>query len=180
MRLGLAARDLRVLAALLVLGVTAALVVMTSWPERDEPAGIRVAGGGAPPAQSRPAPTRLPVAGRRVASRWAEAYFTSISRDSAAARRARLAPYSSDQLIAEMRLGSGALGLHKSKLKARAASEAEVVALQQQDGTPGHALVAIVERTMTEGESESSELVTVTLELIQDHGAWVVDQVLVP
>jgi hypothetical protein len=179
-KLGLAARDTRVLAALLVLAVTAAVLVVTSWPERDEPAGARVAQGGAPPAQSTPAPARLPATGRRVASLWAAAYFRNARDDSAAARRARLGPYSSDALIAEMQLDSGALGLHKSKAKARAASEAEVVALQQQDGTPGHALIAIVERATTEGGKKSTELVTVTLELIQHDGAWVVDEVLVP
>jgi hypothetical protein len=179
-KLGLAARDLRVLALLLVLGVSAAVLVVTSWPARDDPARLQGPQSGAQPAQSTPAPALLPAAGRRVATRWAEAYFTGISRDSAAARRARLEPYSSDGLIAEMRLNSGALGLHKRNSKTRAASEAEVVALQQQDGTPGHALVAIVERTMTEGKKKSTELVTVTLELVQENGAWVVDQVLVP
>jgi hypothetical protein len=179
-KLGLAVRDLRVLALLLVLATTASLVVMTSWPERDEPRRVEDAQGGAPPAQSTPAPTRLPSSGRRVASLWAEAYFTSAWDDSAAARRARLGPYSSDALIAEMQLDSGALGLHESKAKARPASEAEVVALQQQDGTPGHALIAIVERATTEGGKKSTELVTVTLELIQHDGAWVVDEVLVP
>jgi hypothetical protein len=114
-----------------------------------------------------------------VAARWAEAYLSSSSSDSAAARRARLEPYSSDELIAEMRINSGALGLRPKKAE-RALIEAKVVALQEQDGTPGHALVAIAERTTTTGERKSTELVTLTLELVESEGAWVVDEVLVP
>lgn len=176
MKLGLATRDLRVLAVLVVLGVTAVLLVATSWPRRDELQRVEDAKG-APLAETAPSSARrIPADGRRVATRWAEAYFTTPSPDSAAARRRRFEPFSSDRLIAEIQLDSGALGLRAK----RTASEAEVVALQQQDGTPGHALVAIVERTTTEDKRRSTELVTVTLELVEQDRAWVVDKVLVP
>ena len=179
MKFGLAARDVRVLALLLVLGAVAVVLVVTSWPERDGLQQVEDAES-APAAEVTSAPARrIPETGRRVATRWAEAYFTAPSSDSAAARRQRLAPYSSDELIAEMRADSGALGLRAKSAK-RAAGEAEVVALQEQDGTPGHALVAIVERTTSEGKKKSIELVTVTLELVEQDGAWVVDEVLVP
>jgi hypothetical protein len=175
MRVGLAARDARLVAALLVLGLTALVLVVTSWPRSDDLA---------PPREARDvrvvdttaAQTHVPAAGRRVARRFAEAYFTATS-SSVVARR-QLEPYSSEELIAAMRVNSGALALHNSRK--RAISEADVVALQTQDGTEGNALVAIVERrTRTNGETRT-ELLTVTLELVEDDGEWLVAEVLVP
>ncbi|MGH2698152.1 MAG: hypothetical protein ACRDJL_02990 [Actinomycetota bacterium] len=175
MKFGLAARDLRVLALLMVLGLTATVLVVTSWPARDELQRVEDSDSAPTAATTSPPVRRIPAAGRRAASRWAEAYFTSTGRDSADDRRRRLEPYSSDALMAEMTLDSGALGL-----RGEGASEAEVVALQEQDATPGQALVAIVERTTTKGEIKSTELVTVTVELSEQHGTWVVGEVLVP
>jgi hypothetical protein len=174
MKPGLAARDVRLLALVLVLGLVAVVLVVTSWPRRADlarpsgPAGI-------PALEAAPA-GGVPAEGRRVARGFAKAYFTWSS--SAAARREKLEPYSTDELIAEMRVNSGALALRNSGT--RAAGEVEVVALQSQDGTEGHALVAIIERTTKTKDKKSAELVTVTLELIEHNDQWLVAEVLVP
>ncbi|MGH7316472.1 MAG: hypothetical protein ACREJS_09455 [Candidatus Rokuibacteriota bacterium] len=178
MKLGLAARDVRLLALLVILSLSAALLVLTSWPDERDMSTTTRTDTSAPLSTPSPAGDRLPAAARRVAAGWAEAYFTSSWRDSPARRSARLKPYSSNHLIAEMATNSGALEL--SRAGKRWHSEAEVVALQQQDGTPGHVLVAIVERTTSEARASSTELVTVTLELTQNQGRWRVASVLVP
>ena len=119
----------------------------------------------------------VPEQGRRVARRFAEAYFATSS-GAAAARRKELELYATDELIAEMRVNSGALALRDSGRDAD--GEAEVVALQTQDGTEGHALVAIVQRTTKNNGKSATELVTVTLELVEHDGKWLVSEVLVP
>lgn len=123
-----------------------------------------------------PSRSGVPAAGRRVVRRFAEAYFTATS-NSAVVRR-RLEPYASDELIAAMRINSGALALSNSR--SWATSETEVVALQTQDGTEGNALVAIVERSTRANGKTRTELLTVTLELVEDDGEWLVAEVLVP
>lgn len=174
MKFGLVARDARLVAALLVLCLTAIVLVVTSWPRSDDLAAPRSAAS-VPVMETTPSRSPVPAAGRRVARRFAEAYFTATP--SSVIRR-RLVPYSSDELIAAMRVNSGALALRTSK--ARAKSEAEVVALQAQDGTEGNALVAIVERRARANGKTRTELVTVTLELVEDDGEWLVAEVLVP
>jgi len=174
-KFGLVARDVRLLAALLVLCLTAVVLVVTSWPSGDDLA---------PPREARElrvedataSQTPVPAAGRRVARGFAETYFTTTP--SPAITRRRLEPYSSDELIAAMRVNSGALALGNSS--SRATGEAEVVALQTQDGTEGNALVAIVERSASASGRATSELLTVTLELVEDDGEWFVAEVLVP
>jgi len=172
-KFGLVARDVRLLVALLVLCLTALVLVVTSWPRSDDLAPPRSAAS-VPVVKTAPSKSRVPAAGRWVARRFAEIYFASSN--TPAARRQQLEPFASDELIAEMRVNSGALGLRHSK--SRAASEAKVVALQTQDGTEGNALVAIVERSAS-GRA-TSELLTVTLELVEDDGEWFVAEVLVP
>jgi hypothetical protein len=174
-KFGLVARDVRLLAALLVLCLTALVLVVTSWPSGDDLA---------PPREARElrvedataSQTPVPAAGRRVARGFAEAYFTTTP--SPAVTRRRLEPYSSEDLIAAMRVNSGALALRTSK--AHTTSEAEVVALQAQDGTDGNALVAIVEHSTRANGKTRTELVTVTLELVEEDGEWLVAEVLVP
>jgi hypothetical protein len=172
-KFGLVARDIRLLAALLVLCLTAVVLVVTSWPRSDDLAPPRSAAS-VPVVKTAPSKSRVPVAGRWVARRFAEIYFASSS--TPAARRQQLEPFARDELIAEMRVNSGALGLRHPK--SRAASEAKVVALQTQDGTEGNALVAIVERSAS-GRA-TSELLTVTLEVVEEDGEWFVAEVLVP
>jgi hypothetical protein len=172
MKPGLAARDVRLLALVLVLGLVAVVLVVTSWPRRADLA--RPSGPAGVPALEAAPRGGVPAEARRVARRFAQAYFTwSIS---AAGRREELEPYSTDELIAEMRVNSGALALRTSGTR----GEAEVVALQSQDGTEGHALVAIIERTTKTKDKKSAELVTVTLELIEHNDQWLVAEVLVP
>ena len=175
MKFGLVARDVRLLVALLVLCLTAVVLVVTSWPSSNDLASPRRAAS-VPFVETTPSRSDVPSEGRRVARRFAEAYFTATSY-SAAIRR-RLEPYSSDELIAAMRVNSGALALGNSS--SRETNEAEVVALQTQDGTEGHALVAIVERSMRANGKTWTELLTVTLELVEDDGEWFVTEVLVP
>ena len=169
------ARDVRLLVALLVLCLTAVVLVATSWPRSDDLAPPRSAAS-VPVVKTAPSKSRVPAAGRRVTRRFAEIYFASSN--TPAARRQQLEPFASDELIAEMRVNSGALGLRHSK--SRAASEAKVVALQTQDGTEGNALVAIVERNTEANGKNTTALVTVTLELVEDDGKWLVAEVLVP
>ena len=175
MKFGLVARDVRLLVALLVLCLSALVLVVTSWPSSDDLASPRRAAS-VPVVETTPSRSPVPAGGRRVARRFAETYFTTTP-SSAVARR-RLEPYSSDELIAAMRVNSGALALRNSK--ARAAGETEVVALQTQDGTEGNALVAIVERSTRANGKTWTELLTVTLELVEDDGKWFVAEVLVP
>ena len=171
------ARDARLLALGLVLALSAVVLVVTSWPERDDITRLQAEENGKNDVEAAPPQNRVSSEGRRVARHFAEAYF-STSRTSAAARRKRLEPYSSDALAEEMRINSGALAMRKSS--ARSPSEAEVIALQAQDGTAGNALVAIVERSTRSGGRTTNELVTVTLELVQEDGEWLVADVLVP
>jgi hypothetical protein len=174
MKPGLVARDIRLLVLVLVLGLVAVVLVVTSWPRRAELA--RPSGPAGIPALEVAPAGGVPAEGRRVARRFAKAYFAWSS--TSAARREKLEPYSTDELIAEMRVNSGALALPNSGT--RAAGEAEVVALQSQDGTEGNALVAIIERTTKAKANKSAELVTVTLELVEHEGDWLVAEVLVP
>jgi hypothetical protein len=174
-KFGLVARDVRLVALVLVLGLVAVVLVVTSWPERNDLVRPRGAAR-APVVEAARSDDAVPSAGRRVARRFAEAYFTTSSK-SAAVRRERLEPYSSDELIVEMRINSGALALNDSR--ARAAGKV-VVALQNQDGTEGNALVAIVERSARANGRTTNELVTVTLELVEQDGEWLVAEVLVP
>ena len=175
MKVGLVARDVRLLVLVLVLGLVAVVLVATSWPRRDDFVRPRTAAG--VPVVEASSESGVPEQGRRVARRFAEAYFATSS-NSAAVRRKELEPYATDELIAEMLVNSGALGLRDSGRDA--ASEAEVVALQAQDGTEGHALVAIVERTTKANGKSTTERLTVTLELVEHHGKWLVTEVLVP
>jgi len=175
-KFGLVARDVRLVVALLVLGLTAFVLVVTSWPSSDDLAPPREARD-VRVVDSTASQNPVPEAGRRVARRFAEAYFASTP-NAAGVRRQRLEPYSSDELIAAMRVNSGALALRNSK--ERATSEAEVIALQTQDGTEGNALVAIVERNTKANGKIRTELLTVTLELVEDDGEWLVAEVLVP
>jgi hypothetical protein len=172
-------RDLRLLVVLVVLCLTAALLLLTAAPEGDRKRtlarGTSATLDGAA-TQAEP----LPDEARRVARRWAGAYFSGSWRDSAARRSARLEPYSSHHLIAEMSSNSGALNLVRENSKHRWRSRAKVVALQQQDGSADRAVIAIVERTTTGDHRSSTELVTVTLELAHERGAWLVTSVLVP
>ena len=173
MKFGLVARDGRLVVALLVLCLTAIALVVTSWPRGDGLVRARRAAG-ARTVDTTASQASVPFAGRRVARRFAESYFTTSP--SSAVTRRRLRPYSSDELIAAMRVNSGALALGNSS--SRSTGKPEVVALQTQDGTEGNALVAIVERS-TSGRA-TKELLTVTLELVEDDGEWFVAEVLVP
>jgi len=169
------ARDARLLALLLVLTLSAVVLIVTSWPEHDDISRLQTEENDEA-VEATPS-SGVPDEGRRVARHFAEAYF-STSSNSAAARGKRLEPYSSDALTEEMQINSGALALRNST--ARAPSEAEVIALQAQDGTGGNALVAIVEHSTRSGGRTTTELVTVTLELVEEDGEWLVAEVLVP
>ena len=176
MKAGLVARDVRLLTLVLVLGLVAVVLMVTSWPKRDDLARPRTVAE-VPVVGASSSESGVSSKGRRVARRFAEAYFATSS-SSAAVRTKRLEPYATDELIAEMRVNSGALALPDSERGA--ASGAEVVALQTQDGTEGHALVAIVERTTKANGKSATALVTVTLELVEHDGKWLVAEVLVP
>ena len=76
MKFGLVARDVRLVVALLVLCLTALVLVVTSWPRSDDLAPPREAGN-VRVVDTTASQTPVPAAGRRVARRFAEAYFAS-------------------------------------------------------------------------------------------------------
>ena len=177
LKVGLVARDARLLAALLVLCLTAVVLVVTSWPRSDDLARPREAAE-FEAVETKTSKSPVPAVGRRVARRFAEAYFATPSSISDAARRERLEPYSSDELIAEMRVNSGALALRGSR--SREQVRPRLSRCRPRTAPRGTALVAIVERTTKANEKTRTELLTVTLELVEDDDEWMVTAVLVP
>jgi hypothetical protein len=175
-------REARLALALVVLALVAVSLVISS-PEGAESGEDRpraAASSPTPSSQSSPSPspTDTPVldgAARRLATRWAEAYTTSQRNEPWAARLARLRPYSSRALIAEMRVNSGALELERDRR-----SIGEVVATQAQDSTERKALMVLVEQTTVTRGRRATELISVTLELVSGRDGWKVAEVLVP
>ena len=100
------------LALLLVVLALAALVLVTTSPRSevsDEDRASDTAASTTPSSQTSPSRSPIEAAGidghaRRVATRWAAAYTTSKRDETWAARLARLRPYSTRALIAEMRV----------------------------------------------------------------------------
>jgi hypothetical protein len=127
------------------------------------------------PSQSPHQRGELSDAARKVAARWAAAYTTTGRAEPWAARLARLRPYSTRALIAEMATNSGALELEREPR-----TIGDVAAVQTQDSTEGDAVVVLVDETTVAKGHRSTELVSVTLELVSGRDGWRVAEVLVP